>query len=185
VDGPAELEALVLAQEERGEPRPSVLAAIGDALACVPDRARKTLGHFGPVPHARLSAAADRFARLVAIDLAVAHGAAPRVHVVLALESILGRTTVEVDRTLRAILERLVDGGLLVATFPAAARIGGPVALPLLGDAERPRQRRFHEVELQYRLRCAGFGGVHLRRFRSEHERPGILLCRAARRVEN
>jgi hypothetical protein len=44
---------------------------------------------------------------------------------------------------------------------------------------------RFTEVDLQYRLRRAGFLGVRIRRFSGSAGRPGVLLALATRRANN
>ncbi len=45
--------------------------------------------------------------------------------------------------------------------------------------------RTFHEVELQYRLRRAGFQGLRLRRFRREPGMAETILSMAVRRACN
>ena len=56
------------------------------------------------------------------------------------------------------------------------------------GDAT-PAPSEFHEIELQYRLRRAGFRGVRIRRIIDETVSPAThgesLLCMTVRRANN
>lgn len=104
-----------------------------------------------------------------------------RFHVAVAAESITGPSTSDVDQVLSQIWNSLVEGGVLVATLPAAVDSVVPVTLAS-ADPHRPRGP-FHEVELQYRLRRACFQGVRIRRI--ENETGSMLLALAVRRGLN
>ena len=71
----------------------------------------------------------------------------------------------------------LVEGGVLVATLTARPTDGKPCEM--IGP---PSADGVHEVELQYRLRRAGFQGLRLRRFRGDQP---TVLCMAVRRALN
>lgn len=108
-------------------------------------------------------------------------------HVALALESIVGPRTSDVDRVLEQVYLSLVEGGMMVATFPARPRRGGPVPMHLR-DRDEAREEgplHFNEVDVQYRLRAAGFRGVRLRRFEGTLNRSPMLLALASRRGNN
>ena len=110
-----------------------------------------------------------------------------RVDVVLADGTLWRDDLVQLDALLDQALGCLTEGGLLAAAFPAAPRgsaarevrlrIPGATAAPALG---------LHEVELQYRLHRAGFGGVRVLRLAAPAgAESDCLLCLAVRRANN
>ena len=103
--------------------------------------------------------------------------------VALAIDSILGSLPQDVDRILRQIHNSLVEGGVLLSTFPAVHPIGPPFRMRL--GAEAAGIERFHEIELQYRMQRVGFQGIRVRRFEARDDRPATLFCIAARRANN
>jgi len=74
----------------------------------------------------------------------------------------------------------LVEGGVFLATLPARPRSPLAFSMPM-----RDPGAGFHEVELQFRLTCAGFQGLRLRRLRGSSHEPDRLLCMAVRRALN
>ncbi len=107
------------------------------------------------------------------------------IHVALALESIVGPAVEDVDRMLAQVRASLVEGGLFVGTFPARPRRGGPVPMALAGFPVAEGPLRFSEVDLQYRLRRAGFRGIRIRRLPASCGRGERLFAIAARRGDN
>ena len=91
----------------------------------------------------------------------------------------------DVDRIFEQIRLSLVEGGLFLSSFPAVSRLAGPYEMPLGEGEDVAAPHRFHEIELQYRLRRAGFQGVRIRRFAECEERPESLLALAVRRANN
>ena len=108
-----------------------------------------------------------------------------RFHVAVALDSIVGPGTADVDRILGQVRRSLVEGGILLATFPAAPRTGKPVLMKLRNDRPTTEPLTFQELELQYRLRQAGFQGIRIRRFPDRSGEPACLLALAVRRACN
>ena len=95
--------------------------------------------------------------------------------VVVAVDSIVAPNVLQLDAILERVWAALVEGGVFLATFPATVS----------GEPDTSDPRTLHEVELQYRLRRAGFQGLRLRRFRRE---PGVaetILSMAVRRACN
>jgi SAM-dependent methyltransferase len=106
--------------------------------------------------------------------------------VAVAIDSIVGPRIEDVDRILAQVHRSLKEGGMFVGTFPAAPPEGEPVPMYLTGhEPGAPMPLALHEVELQYRLRRAGFYGVGIRRFHGTDSQPGSLLCQATRRTGN
>lgn len=108
-----------------------------------------------------------------------------RFDVALALESLLGPRTGDVDRMLVQVFLSLTEGGLLVASFPAVELRQRDCPLALVHSEPAAWGEGFHEVGLQYRLRRAGFRGLRLQRFKGEEDEPDAILCVAARRANN
>jgi len=90
----------------------------------------------------------------------------------VAVDSIVAPSVPELDLILGRVSAALVEGGIFLATFPAAVS----------GEA---RAASLHEVELQYRLRRAGFQGLRLRRFGREPGLAETILSMAVRRACN
>jgi hypothetical protein len=72
----------------------------------------------------------------------------------------------------------LVEGGVLLMTAPARARDERPFPLNGIPD------RAWHELELQYRLRRAGYQGLRIRRIDGDDDGQQ-LLAMAVRRAHN
>jgi len=183
--------------------------ALRSAVERIPGRRGLTVADLGCGDGRLVPFLADRYARVVAVDYAPASLAEARKRhpkenvqyrrrdlrdltpfrgafdVAVAVQSIVGPRRADVDRILRQVWRSLRDGGLLLALFPAADRVGEPVPL-VLGEAyDGPEPLRFLETELQYRLRRAGFLGLRIRRFEADDTRSGILLARASRQANN
>jgi SAM-dependent methyltransferase len=107
------------------------------------------------------------------------------IDVAVAIRSIAGPRPEDVDRILGEIHRALVEGGLLAAIVSASPRGRQRTPLRLAGEPSGPEILSFHEVELQYRLRRAGFRGVRIRRFDEGRGAPAALLCTGARRADN
>jgi SAM-dependent methyltransferase len=183
--------------------------ALRSAVERVPGRRGLTVADLGCGDGRLVPFLADRYARVVAIDYAPGSLAEARKRharenvqyrrrdlrdltpfrgafdVAVAVHSIVGPRRADVDRILRQVWRTLQEGGLLLALFPAAPRVGEPVPLVLNGNGSEPEPLSFLETELQYRLRRAGFLGVRIRRFEADDERAGALLARASRHAFN
>lgn len=191
-------------QPAPARPREAVLAILGR----LPDRRRMTVADLGCGRGTLLPFLASEFGQVVAIDYAPATLAAARkgaaglgvvfrrrdlrdlapfrktFHVAVALDSVLGPRSQDVNRMLEEIYRSLTEGGLFIGTFPARPKNGRPV--PLLPDREGPPPPapiRFTEMDLQYRLRRSGFLGARIRRYSGEG--GDVLLALAVRRAHN
>jgi SAM-dependent methyltransferase len=183
---------------------------IHDILRKLPRRRRKTVGDLGCGRGWLLPFLVANFGHVLAVDYAPASLAVARrsceglsitfrrrdlrdltpfrgsLDVAVAIDSIVGPRVGDVDKIVGQVLQCLVEGGLFLATFPAQPRNGPRRMLELASEeATEGPQLRFTEVELQYRLRRAGFRGVRLRRFAGPESRPERLLCVASRRASN
>jgi len=154
----------------------AAMRAVREILLQLPDRERQTVLELTRGPSAWMTFLEARFARRVEVELAAPR--APelpgRCEVVLAVDTIgVGQLVPLLPRVNAA----LVEGGMLLATL--AASRPGTARLSMIDPPSGPG---IHEVELQYRLRCAGFQGLRLRRFRGDDD---TLLCMAVRRACN
>jgi hypothetical protein len=180
-------------------------AQVQRILRHLPDRERKTVGDLGRERAARLPLLESLFERVLLVDLdAPARDPLPRtaetgmarctlrdlgrlrirLDVTVAIDALAGSRLAEVDGALSLVHAALVEGGVLVATFPAVPRSNVPFTMRLdhgAGDGAAT----FHEVELQYRLQRAGFQGVRVLRLPPGAERRPSLLCMAVRRSWN
>jgi hypothetical protein len=192
---------------------PAPFDFVHQILSHLPGRLGKTIAHLGSADAAMLQFLASSFAHVIAIHdtspglsrtrLACAElgiefrrralgdlgSSGDRFDVLLAVDALARAEVVGLDAILARTRSSLVEGGLLLATFPAAPH--APVAYEMrLRDTEgRCPSPRLHEIELQYRLRRAGYRGVRIRRLRESGE-PGAasqesLLCMAVRRANN
>jgi len=189
-------------------PSPGPMELVQQLLSRLPGRSAKTVAHLGAAPLSRLRMLASGFERLVVVvdrerratdfpprdteagiewharvltDLTPLHG---RVDVALADGTLCRCDPAELDAVLEQVLCCLTEGGLLAATFPAAPSTGAAREMRLrLDRAPRVSTLALHEVELQYRLRRSGFGGVRILRLESPH--GACLLCLAVRRANN
>lgn len=191
-------------QPPPARPREAVVAILGR----LPDRESMTVADLGCGRGALLPFLASQFGQVVAIDYAPATLAAARreaaglgvvfrrrdlrdlspfrktFHVAIALDSVLGPRSQDVNRILEEIYRSLAEGGLFLGTFPARPRNGKLVPLLLDGDGSPPPATvLFTEMDLQYRLRRSGFLGSRIRRF--EGEGGDVLLALAVRRAHN
>ena len=190
-------------------PHPLPDRSLRNLLKRIPGRMEMTLADLGCGTGRWLPFLAGHFANVVAIDyapasLALARRATRDLDVVfrrrdlrdltpfrnsfditLAVDSIVGPRPADLDRILEQVWLSLREGGLLLATFPAAPRSGEPVALPLGADREMPAPHRLTEMELQYRLARVGFQGVRIERFPFDRSGAGVLLSQATRRANN
>lgn len=188
---------------------PAEAVALLEILEGLPGRKGMTVADLGCGRGTLLPFLAARFRNVVAVDYAPASLAVARracrqrrvifrrrdlrdltpfrktFHVAVAVESILGPRPEDVDRMLHEIHGSLVDGGLLLATVPARAAVGGAVPMALGAHARFDGEQHFTETDLQYRLRKAGFAGVRFRRFAGSAARPDMLLAMAVRRGNN
>jgi hypothetical protein len=155
--------------------------ALRDILRGLPCRERMRVVELTRGPSSRLPYPAAGFARVVTVDLertgAVPRALPPDRDVVVAVASIEAE---DADDLFACIRAALVEGGLFLATFAARPRASRPFPL-----RSGPSSSGFHEVELQYRLRRAGFQGLRLRRFRGEHGEEDVILGMAVRRALN
>jgi SAM-dependent methyltransferase len=207
--GPEEWDIFTVERAGReAEPRPAEESLL-DLLRRVPGRRLMTVADLGCGSGRLLPFLGRHFGRVIAVDYAPRSLAFARrvsagqdvtfrrrdlrdlapfrnsLDVAVAVRSIVGPRPEDVDRILGEIRRSLVEGGLLAAIVPASRRGIAKVPLRLAGDSAGPEILGFHEVELQYRLRRAGFRGVRIRRFEDAGDGRGSLLCTAARRADN
>jgi SAM-dependent methyltransferase len=207
--GPDDWDAWTVSVPDEDLPPPVETGLVHDLLRRIPGRRKMTVadlgcgrgdwldflsrhfGHVVAVDYAPVTLAAARrscrheaviFRRRDLRDLAPFHGA---LHVALALESFLGPSVEDVDRMLAEVHACLLEGGLFVASFPARPTRGAPVVMPLAGFPVPEGPLRFSEVDLQYRLRRAGFRSVRIRRIAAAAGRGPLLLAVATRRANN
>ena len=190
-------------------PHPLPDRSLRETLKRIPGSSEMTLADLGCGTGRWLPFLAEHFEQVVAIDyapasLALARRASKNLDVVfrrrdlrdltpfrnsfdiaLAVDSIVGPRPADVDRILAQVWLSLCEGGLFLATFPAAPRQGEPVSLPLGEDREMPAPHRLTEMELQYRLCRVGFQGLRIQRFPFDRSGAGVLLCQATRRANN
>ena len=151
----------------------------------MPGAERRTVADLGRGLGARRPLLAPRFAGWVELDDRIALGATrDRFDVIVALDAIATRRLAEFDAALATVRRKLVEGGLLLATFPAAPKRTILRAMLLDGGDDTPAPDAFHEVELQYRLQRAGLRGTVLRR-KTDEDGLETLVCRAVRRADN
>jgi SAM-dependent methyltransferase len=190
-------------------------AALENALSAIPGRRHKTVGDLGCGEGRLVPMLAARFARVIAVDFAPATLARAReaceglarpvvfrrrdlrdltplrgrLDVALLVHAVHGPRASDADRVLSEAARSLAPGGVMVGLFRARPRRGGPAVPMPLGDeplAGSPDGLpAFHETELQYRLRRAGFGGFVLRRVRGTGGAPDALLAVAAHHPNN
>jgi SAM-dependent methyltransferase len=207
--GPDDWDAWTLTAPEDDAPPPPDEDPVREFLRAIPGRRAMTVADLGCGRGDWIAFLSSHFGQVVAVDYAPFTLAAARrgckdrrvifrrrdlrdlgplrgaIHVALALESILGPAVEDVDRMLGQVHASLVDGGLFVGTFPARPRRGGPVPMALSGFPVPEGPLRFSEVDLQYRLRRAGFRGVRTRRLPAACGRAERLFAIAARRGDN
>jgi cyclopropane fatty-acyl-phospholipid synthase-like methyltransferase len=199
-----------LLEPESQPTRPAApIQALADILQRIPDRAPMSVADFGCRSHPCLSLLATGFGKVLAvaeseIDLAAARKSCPddnvryavcdftdltrfagSMDVVVAMDVPRLLQGAPIDAFIEGLHGCLVEGGILLMSVPAAKRMGGPVELHL---GKRPGDHKrtcYHEVELQYRIRRAGFQGLRIRRFEAADDRTGTLLCMAVRRAIN
>ena len=208
--GPEEWDAWAVADARDEADATREHAALADLLKRLPGRERMTAADLGCGRGDWIPFLTRHFAQVVAVDYAPASLATARgrcadhrvifrrrdlrdltpfrgtIHVALAVESIVGPTPADVDRVLSQIRNALVEGGLLVATFPAHRVRPGLVKMRLRhDDVAEKGSLRFTEVDLRYRLALAGFRGVRFRRFDGSVGRTPVILAVARRRANN
>lgn len=207
--GPDDWDAWTVSAPDEDLPPPVETGLVHDLLKRIPGRRKMTVADLGCGRGDWLDFLARHFGQVVAIDYAPVTLAAARrscrhdgvifrrrdlrdltpfhgcLHVALALESLAGPRIEDVDRMLGEVHACLVEGGLFVSSFPARAARGEPVPMPLVGFPSTDGPLRFSEVDLQYRLRRAGFRAVRLRRIAARSGRGNLLLCVATRRADN
>ena len=108
-----------------------------------------------------------------------------RIDVLLADGTLARDDPARLDEALGHALGCRTEGGLLAATVPAVPRADAAreVRLRVGATASDPA---LHEVELQYRMRRAGFRGVRILRLEATAGAdPDRLLCLAVRRANN
>lgn len=155
--------------------------AVRDILRGLPDCERKYVADLTRGPSTHLSFLAACFESVITVDLrehAIEPLAMPPdLDVIVAVDTVVAKGA---DDLFVSIHDALVEGGVFLSTLTARAR--GPRPFPMRGGEARSG---FHEVELQYRLRRAGFQGLRMRRFRREIHEPDTILCMAVRRALN
>jgi len=206
--GPEDWELWTPEEAPRPAGVPEPVRLIQRTLLRIPGRRRKTAGDIGCGLGTMLPFLSAHFARVVAVEprtttLAEAREASDglsiefrqrrlddlnslrgRLHVAVAVDSIGGHAQ-GIDIVLAQIHDCLVEGGVVLATLPGVRRGGPPYAMSLVDTGERATGE-LHEVELQYRLRQAGFQGLRIRRFAGDDdEAHDTLLFMAARRANN
>ena len=172
----------LVAYESSRPALPDTVLEIERWLGRLPHRERKAVADLGRGLGSRLRLLSSRFGEVHELDSL--EGCELRVDAVVAIDSIRGPRLTDFDRTLVTIRRSLVEGGLLLATFPAAPKETIARAMLLDGGDGTPLPPVFHEVELQYRLQRAGLRGAAIRRAADRDDRE-MLVCRAVRRADN
>lgn len=157
-----------------------------ELLRRLPGTQGMRLADVGSSLSAALPATAVRFGEVIAVDhpatlstrtpaarveLGLPHGACTltemanggrRFHTAVVLDAWETATRVATDHVLRAVWCGLTEGGVLLVTVPAR-RPQREAFEMLLSPGADTDPGAFHEVELQYLLRRAGFQGVRMR----------------------
>jgi SAM-dependent methyltransferase len=207
--GPEDWDALQREDDPGYRAGSALHEAVEEFLHRIPGRDEKTVADLGCGLGRRLPFLAEHFKRVIAVDYAPASLCRARqaargrpvlfrrrdlrdltpfrgkLNVAVAFDSILGPRSTDIDRIFEQVQRSLVEGGVFLSTFPAVSRFAGPYEMPLGEGEDVKAPHRFHEIELQYRLRRAGFRGVRIRRFEECEERPESLLSTAVRRANN
>jgi hypothetical protein len=184
--GPDDWDSLTPIHNELSVTRPAQAEALEQALLRIPDPERKVVASIGFANRMMVPLLKRRFARVRTVDQSPA-AFRNRFHVAVALAS-LPSASRGVDRFLHEVYGSLVEGGLFLGTVPAADRSGEPIRLTLSGESPEEDRPAYHEIELQYRLRRAGFQGIRIRRVEGIYDDPDnrpFLVCVAARRAFN
>ena len=178
-------------------------AAVRDALSGIPGRKTKTVGDLGCGGGRLLPYLCDAFGSVIAVDFAPATLARARracnglpvvfrrrdlrdltplrkrLDVAVLADAVTGPRASDVDRVLRQVAGALVHGGVLVATFRGGPRLTRELQPLPLGDAPltvgADGLPDFQEAELQYRLRCAGFRALKMKRVRGVDGAPDAV----------
>jgi hypothetical protein len=161
---------------------PETVIEIERWLGRLTQREHKVVADLGRGLGARRPLLSARFGEVCELDHL--DGCEQRFDAVVAFDSIRGPRLTDFDRTLVSIRRSLVEGGLLLATFPAAPKETIARAMLLDGGDGTPLPAVFHEIELQYRLQRAGLRGAAIRRAADRDDRQ-MLVCRAVRRADN
>jgi len=193
-------------QAERERSR-SIEDWVAELFRRLPGLQARRLADLGSSLTVSLPATAVRFAEVVAVDqpealrtrtpasrggLGLPHGAISlsqlanggrRFHAAVALDVWRSATRAEIDAVLRSVWCGLAEGGIVLITAPARGETRCPfdMFLGAAGSDEDPG--RYHEIELQYLLRRAGFQGVRIRELRAVAGRT--LVAMAVRRGLN
>ncbi len=207
--GPEQWDAWTIGRGGRHEEESPADASLLELLGGLPRRRLKIVADLGCGTGRLLPFLTRRFRKVIAVDYAPASLALARrvcvgrdvtfrrrdlrdlapfrnsLDVAVAVRSIVGPRPADVDRILAEIRGSLVHGGLLAAIVPATVPGETMIPMRLASDPPGPGMIGFHEIELQYRLRRAGFDGVRIRRFDAAEGCPGALLFTAARRADN
>lgn len=157
-------------------------SALRSVLDRIPDRRQMSLGLVGYVDAARMGFLESHYGTVSLLPpVDRPNGSARRYDLVLAARP--RPSEGGLDGLLERIHRRLVEGGILILTLPAATTMGGMIELQL--DGGRPTcAHAIHEVELQYRLHRAQFQGERIRRVADEIQ-GSTLLAMATRRASN
>ena len=206
--GPEDWDRWLVEHEGPCPALPPTVLEVERWLGRLPARETKTLADLGCGLGTRLPLLAARFGKVIALDYAPAGIARlrrryhnlgiefrrrdlrdlcpyyGRLDVAVAIDSILGPRLSDFDRVLQQIRRCLVEGGLWLATFPAAPKRTIAKAMLLDGGDETPAPNEYHEIELQYRLQRAGLRGAAMRRATDQQGRESLVV-RAVRRADN
>jgi len=155
--------------------------ALRSVLHRIPERERMSVALVGPADPVRIGYLESHYGSVSALPADLGGGLDRRFDLILATRP--ARSEGGLDELLERIHRRLVEGGILILTLPAASTMGGMIELRL--DEGRPKcDRPIHEVELQYRLARAGYQGTRIRRIADE-QAGSTILAMAARRASN
>ena len=178
-----------------------------DLLRRLPGTQGMRLADVGSSLSAALPATAVRFGEVVAVDhpetlrtrtpaargeLGLPHGGCTltqmarggrRFHAAVALDPWRHATRGDTDHVLRALWCGLAEGGILVVTVPAR-RAERHAFEMLLSPGAGDDPCAFHEIELQYLLRRAGYQGIRMRGL-TDDAGGRLLAAMAVRRANN
>jgi hypothetical protein len=182
---PEDWDLWIAEQESSGPALPATLLEIERWLRRLPDGSRTKAAALANGLGDRLPSIAARFEDFTTVAHVHCLGAfSGELDVVVAIDAIAAPRLADFDAALEVVCQSLVEGGLLLATFPAAPKRTILRAMLLDHGDDTPAPVAFHEIELQYRLQRAGLRGTVMRRIADDGGRES-LVCRVVRRADN
>ncbi len=179
---PEDWEALLPAERVSDSHRDPCWGGVVEFLSRIPDRAERWILDLGG--GAGLLGRDHGFGGIVCLR-GMPSLVRARFHVALLLDTLGRPPAAELDELFGRVRSLLFEGGLFIVTFAAAPVVDVVRPMRLCAGAGSADTRGFHEIELQYRLHCAGFQGLRIRRFRVQHVGVDRLIAIGSRRASN